>query len=348
MLDIGVVEGAAELQFSRIAGVLRTPDGRIVVADGGSQELRFFDAEGRHLRSTGGRGGAPGEYQETISMGYGPGDSIWVFDFGARRFTVLDADGRLGRTWNIGGALSAVGAVGRLRDGSFVVREFWGSGSHSGEVRSGLSRDPAAVARYSSDGARFDTIGVYPGREVYIGGEDSRAVMASPLFARSASVTVSGDEILVGDQMSFDIGVYSVDGRLLKSIRLSGTDLRITDDDIEGAIAQQLAGQPPERHAMLRSHYESMDVPEAKPAYGRLVVDAEGSLWVSEYAPYPYQPTSWRVFSRDGSLLGDVRVPERFEVHQIGEDWILGTWRDEIDVEHVRLHRIDKSATVPS
>jgi hypothetical protein len=116
-LDIGGVGGEAEYQFSRIAGALRMPDGRIVVADGGSQELRFFDAEGGFLRSVGGRGGAPGEYQEIVSLGQGPGDSIWVFDFGARRFTVLDSDGRLGRTWNIGGVLSAVGAVSRLSDG---------------------------------------------------------------------------------------------------------------------------------------------------------------------------------------------------------------------------------------
>jgi hypothetical protein len=343
VLNIGLVEGAAEYQFSRIAGALRTPGGRIVVADGGSQEIRFFDREGRFLRSIGGRGGAPGEFQQIVSMGYGPGDSIWVFDFGARRFTVLSADGGPARTWSIGGALSAVGAVGRLGDGSFVVREFWGSGSHSGEVRSGLGRDPAAVAHYSSDGLRFDTIGVFPGREVYIGSEEGRAVMSAPLFARGTSAAVSDDEIFIGDQEAFEVGLHSPDGALRRSIRLSGVDLRISRTDIDLAIEQQLAGQPSERQAMIRSHFENMDVPETKPAYGRLMVDAEENLWVGEYVPYPYQPAAWRVFAVDGSLLGTVRVPERFQVHQIGDDWMLGVWLDEVDVEHVRLYRIDKS-----
>ncbi len=345
LLEIGVVEGAAEYQFSGIAGALRTPDGRIVVADGGSQEIRLFDGEGRFLATRGGRGGAPGEYQQIVSIGYGPEDSIWVFDFGARRFTVLSADGRLGRTWNIGGALSAVGAVGRLADGTFVVREFWGSGSHSAEVRSGLGRDPAAVARFSANGAEFDTIGVFPGREVYIGSEDGRAVMSTPLFARNANAAVSGNELFFGDQESFEIRLYSVDGTLRRSIRLPGVDLRISDDDIQRAIEQQLAGQPSERHAMLRSHYETMDIPETKPAYGRLLVDVQKNLWVGEYVPYPHQPIAWQVISEDGSWLGEVRVPERFQVHQIGGDWVLGVWRDEIDVEHVRLYRLDKSGT---
>lgn len=342
VLQIGVAEGAPEYQFVRIEGAVRLPDGRIVVADAGSWEVRFFDSQGVFLTASGRRGDAPGEYRQIAGLGYGPGDSLWVYDFGNRRFTVLTAAGELVRTMNLGGVLSAVGAVGRLSDGSFVAREYWSSGSHTGTVKSGLSREPAAVARYSSDGVNLDTIGLFPGREVYIGSEDGRAVMSAPLLARNASVALWDDDIYVGDQERFEIGLYSSSGALRRLIRLLGVELRVTQQDIDRAVAERLAAEPPERHPMLRAHLDAMDVPETRPAYGRLLVDSRGDLWVAEYVSYPSEPTSWRVFDPEGRLLGLVRVPERFHVHQIGEDWVLGVWRDDSGVEYVRVYGLDE------
>jgi len=342
ILQIGVAEGEPEYQFVRIEGAVRLPDDRVVVADAGTCAIRFFDPQGAFLTASGRRGDAPGEYRQIAGLGYGPGDSLWVYDFGHRRFTVLTAAGEPARTMNLGGALSAVGAVGRLSDGSFVVREYWSSGSHTGTVKSGLNRDPAAVAVYSSDGAALDTVGLYPGREVYIGSEDGRAVMSTPLLARNASVMLWGDEVYVGDQERFEIKLYSRSGILERLIRLLNIDLRVTEQDIERAVAQRLADEPPERHAMVRAHLDAMDVPETRPAFGRLLVDAQGNLWVAEHTPYPAEPLTWRVFDPDGRLLGAVRVPERFQIHQIGEDWILGVWRDDLGVEYVRMYGLDK------
>lgn len=345
-LQIGLEEGPAEYQFVRVEGVVRLPDGRIVVADAGSWEIRLFAMEGAFLTASGRRGDAPGEYRQIAGLGYGPGDSLWVYDFGNRRFTILTADGELVRTMNLGGALSAVGAVGRLSDGSFVVREYWSSGSHTGRVQSGLTRDPAAVARVSNDGVVLDTIGLYPGREVYIGSENGRAVMSAPLLAHNASVALWGDRVLVGDQERFEIGLYSSSGALERLIRLLSVDLRVTEQEIERAVAERLVDEPPERHAMLRAHLDAMDVPATRPAYGRLLVDAQGNLWVAEHTSYPAEPVAWRVFDSDGRLLGAVQVPERYHIHQIGEDWILGVWRDDLGVEYVRMHRLDKQIGV--
>jgi hypothetical protein len=35
-------------------------------------------------------------------------------------------------------------------------------------------------------------------------------------------------------------------------------------------------------------------------------------------------------------------MPERFLVFAIGSDWVIGRWRDELDVEHVRLYELHK------
>src|SRR5262245_59126486 len=58
---IGETDGAPEYLFSRLGGV-QLRDDRIVVADNGSAQLRFYDGRGRFLKSIGRRGGGPGEF----------------------------------------------------------------------------------------------------------------------------------------------------------------------------------------------------------------------------------------------------------------------------------------------
>ncbi len=85
ILQIGTADGPPELQFHRVEGAIKLTDGRIVVADAGSGEIRFYDETGRFLLATGGLGDAPGEYRQITGLGVGTGDSLWAYDFGLRR-----------------------------------------------------------------------------------------------------------------------------------------------------------------------------------------------------------------------------------------------------------------------
>jgi len=58
--------------------------------------------------------------------------------------------------------------------------------------------------------------------------------------------------------------------------------------------------------------------------------------------PSDPQPT-WTVFADDGHVLGTVDTPPGLEIYQIGNDYVLGVWRDETDVEHVRLYGLSKT-----
>ena len=68
----------APYEFSRVVGALRLTDGRIVVADGASLELRFFDPAGTFMRSVGRRGEGPGEFRRMGSLVRLPGDTLAV------------------------------------------------------------------------------------------------------------------------------------------------------------------------------------------------------------------------------------------------------------------------------
>ena len=90
IVSVGVVDGQEEYLFDRIRGVLRLPDGRIVVLNGGSAEIRFFASDGTHLSSVGGSGDGPGEFRGVLSAAL-VGDSLLVYDGGLNRSSSLNS-----------------------------------------------------------------------------------------------------------------------------------------------------------------------------------------------------------------------------------------------------------------
>jgi len=62
-LRIGGLDGAPEYELFRVAGARRLDDGRIVIANSGTHELRFYDADGTYLQSVGREGDGPGEFR---------------------------------------------------------------------------------------------------------------------------------------------------------------------------------------------------------------------------------------------------------------------------------------------
>lgn len=100
-LRIGVVDGPEELQFMRIVGARRLADGRIVVVDAGAAQVRFYDSAGRFIDAYGGQGSGPGEFRSISWAGPYRGDSLAVWDTGARRLTVIDLQSREGRMLQI-------------------------------------------------------------------------------------------------------------------------------------------------------------------------------------------------------------------------------------------------------
>ena len=51
----------------------------------------------------------------------------------------------------------------------------------------------------------------------------------------------------------------------------------------------------------------------------------------------------WNVFDPEGRWMGDIEIPYGGYVYEIGVDYLLGVWVDELDVEQVRLYRIDRA-----
>ena len=92
-LEIGVREGEEPYQLHRAQSSVLLGDGRIVVANAGSQELRFFDSEGLYLSAVGGDGEGPGEFRFPTRVRRAGQDSLLVWDQRLQRVSFFDLEG---------------------------------------------------------------------------------------------------------------------------------------------------------------------------------------------------------------------------------------------------------------
>lgn len=343
LLRIGVVEGDAAYQFDGLTGLARLGNGTVVVADGGSQEVRFFDSSGHLTAVAGGVGEGPGEFTGLSGLGVAPDGSVWAYDFMLRRITWLDGSGAVEDMTSLGPEPPVLNAVGPLSDGTFVLKQLWGATQVAEATDAGLRRDPVAFVRFAADGSLLDTLGLFPGRELFLRDENGRGVMSTPPFAKNSVGTPWGRGIVVGTQDDFELVEYSPSGQVVGIARIPGWDLSLGPGDLEEYIQGRLETAPPERRPGIRQEIEDMPVPSTKPAYGGVLADEVGNLWVSAWALYPDLPESWTLLDPEGRWLGEVILPPAFSPFAIGDDWILGVERDEMDVEYVVLYPLEKA-----
>ena len=79
------------------------------------------------------------------------------------------------------------------------------------------------------------------------------------------------------------------------------------------------------------------------PSMRSLILDRDGNIWVMEYDRPGVDDVRWSVFDPSGVMLGTVDFPDGFVLLDVGRDYVLGHWTDELDVEHVQLYDLMKS-----
>lgn len=77
-LEIGEMDGDDPYLFTRIASIVGDAQGRLIVADGQTSEIRVFDSDGRFAFRAGGHGEGPGEFSDICCLAIGPDGELWV------------------------------------------------------------------------------------------------------------------------------------------------------------------------------------------------------------------------------------------------------------------------------
>jgi hypothetical protein len=335
-LDVG---GGEALML--VAGAVRFGD-RVVVADAGAHQLRFYDLAGKLLRTVGREGSGPGEFRNLAWTGPLPGDSVGAWNARLRRLSVYSRDGHLGRTaeFTVKGFFPTVQGV--FADGSLLVAARTGGAAPG----AGAWRDTAVFVRMSPAGEARDTVGRFPGPEQYAipsGDRTTTRTYGLP-FGRETFAAVYRDRAFVATGDGYEITAYDPRGRAVSRLRVRVHPRPVSPADIRAYRTEVLenigASDAPEWTRAL----EAAPYPRQIPALAGLAASETGDVWVREYQPLgaPERPSRWAVFDAGWRQLAVARGPAGFQLFQIGPDWVLGRQVNADGVEHVLLYPLQK------
>lgn len=343
-LRVGALDGDDATSFSALKGLVVLSDGRFVVLDDASQELRMFDPDGVFLRTLGRKGQGPAEFEAAYGLMLDGADRIWVPDYRNRRFSVWDADDGLlwtapipvlTRGWVYQGAMLSTGEVwkpsitlGPPREN--VMRVFGPDGQATDSLPMPADPDidfenPAGSFVWrSSDGRSnaYFSVPFFPGGNTLI---DPAGFVWSTEYGdpsyRIARWAPGGDTTLLLEA-----------GREPPVISLAARDSAIEE------IRERMRGYD-------GASQDWSKVPTVEPAIAGLHTSEDGQLWVRARTP---DGEVFDVYERSGSYVRSVANP--LTLYQWvppvirGEDvWAVVT--DEFDVHYVVRARIERVGT---
>lgn len=342
-MSIGVLEGEEPYMLYGAVTSVRLSDGGIVVANIGTQEVRMFDESGTHLVTWGGSGEGPGEFRSLSRVASWPGDSIIAWYSSGLTLSVFDSHGNHGRSFALQSGQDTIW----LRPRPIAARG-------DGTVLSIMDRenaDTAEVEIWDGAGVLAGSLGWHPSRPVIVemnerGYQELRGIA----YSRRLVTGLWGDLILASPTSSYEIRAFREDGTLARIIRREHVLRAPADADLEPWIEEQVGmvasspGLPEGFLDQMRQSLQSTTLAETFPAFSTILADAAGNLWVREYDfPREERPGPlWTVFDPEGRALGFVETPGGLEVHEIGEDYILGRFVDELGVETIQLWALQR------
>ena len=341
-VSIGVLEGAEPYMLYLAWDATRLRDGRIVIANVGTDELRVFDAAGVYVETWGGRGEGPGEFQGLWSVEPWPGDSIIAWYTPRGGMSVFDAQGNYGRSFTLVND-EATTPMQRFSpwhatlDGSILA------------IHAPEAADTIVVQLRDAGGEVRSSFGTHPGSEPYIQAEGTdQAMLFWKTFGRRPVWAPWGDLVVVGNTSRYELKAFGADGSLARIVRRDHIARPPGPDDVEAYIEGEVArnSRPsPAESQRLRRRFQNVPVAEHFPVFASVMSDLAGHLWVEEYEfqreerPAPL----WTVFDPEGRVLGLVETPKDLLIDEIGEDYILGRVRDELGVEYIQLWPLERS-----
>ena len=333
---LGNAEDDPSSQFFRILDVALLAGGHVIVVDGGSSEVRRYDAAGRHLWSAGGRGEGPGEFRGPRYLGQREDGAFLVWDRSLFRLTVMGENGDLIATGR------------RSFEGSeFIVQGLFDDGAW-------LVTFPVSISAPGAGTAWADTIGLWrydPVREDRIRlaeiighrwiwtGQHMLPVPFSPRPLRA----IDGSRLAVASGPDAEISVHDAAGSPVARHRIARDRETVTGPEVRQVIESLVElGQSGAPAAVWRDWRDRMEIPRYQPAFDWLLADGNGTLWARRFQsdPLSREPPWWDVFDPTGVYLGSVSTPGGLTVLAIGDGLLAGVYRDELGVEYVSVHRV--------
>jgi hypothetical protein len=348
VLVIGVAEGEEPYLLSGVADALLLPDGGVALVDGGSRQLRLYGPDGVFRAAAGGPGEGPGEFRQLAAPLLREADggfSLW--DPGLRRITRWTAELSLVETLLPEPVEGASGMLlrGRFRDGTLLMAQV----RQVGSLTSGPFQDTLRLHRMDPEARPLSPVAALPSVSGDIdirGGAEPGSIRAISVFRNPLSATAhtaTGEGLVGGTSDGYHLTAWAPDGSMRWIARL-GRPLRPADPAaVEAFIEAVSAGSPDP--AATRDFYRGRTFPPFFPAFDRLLLDDQGNSWMRAYhGPHDQGEARWHVLDPEGRWLADALLPGALQVTEITGDAVVGVFRDDLDVESVRvLRRVPRS-----
>lgn len=279
MLELGAADEPGPTEFYRVRDVELLPGGGIVVANGGSEELRFFGPDGSYQGGVGRRGHGPTEF-DGLSMIESFGDSLLTWDGGNQRVSVRTLDGAFVRAFRLewfDGILFPTDLLG----GSGMTGErgiLAVTARHMTQLEGvGLLVDTALVSVYDMDGRLIDSIARLP--------HNARVVRRVGNLQTTLGAPYSGGASIVGvdDGLCHTFGPepeIRCHGRAgpIRVIRVGLAPRPVTESDVDTFWEEALETASERQRSALQRMRDDLVFPEAFPAFAQLLRDdAAGS-----------------------------------------------------------------------
>jgi hypothetical protein len=360
-VSIGLFDGPEEYIFGDVVSLAMGHDGTIYVMDRQVPALRVYNAEGTY-RTTFGRGGeGPGEYKQpdgglnVLSDG-----RVVLKDPANARIQVFSPQGEAIDTWRIRGNFNTSRRM-------IVDRQDRSHALILLDPEASVTDWKTGLVQINPGGTMGDTLVIpdTPWEEPtieasheYEDGGTSMSVNSVP-FAPSENAALSPNGYFI----------HAISTRYaLTLLRKDGPPLRI--EKAYSPVAVTAGERAEEEEAAIRNmrytdpnwRWNGPPIPDAKPPFSRFFAGEDGTVWVMTHQPAqevedPFFDASdpeavrdvWKeavlfdVFEEDGSYLGAVRAPDGFRTYPwpiFTRDWVLGTLRDELDVQTVVRFRV--------
>ncbi len=336
-----VVGGSGATMFERISGGERLGDGSVVVTDAGAREVWKFGADGTHLWTVGRRGEGPGDFEELALLRNCSEGKIVTYDRRLHRVTEFGQGGELLGTWAVPFEETPPypdQEVTCAPDGRIV---YYTAGKFPS--RPGMVRWEVPVW-WASEG-----IGPHLLQELVPGPEK---ILGDGYWDRPWSKVLvlggTGEGVWIGTSDDHLMELIGWDGTVVRTLRWSGDDLIATQDDADQLLEEFTDGDDEvEKERFVRESWPTYEevLPTRVPAYARLIVSVDGSLWVGSWNGVTWWPRlpghhgrRWDVFDVSGTWSSHITVPANMSVLDVGEDWVLVVVRDDHNVEILAIY----------
>lgn len=302
----------------------RLSDGRLALLDLDRKAVVLLTPEGKLLGVTGRDGAGPGEFQLPLWLGRCGADTLYVWDRGLVRVSILSPAGDLVREFRP--AITAPFRPECLPDGRFVTLDARAGSNYTRATSTNAPRIHGALVVMSRDG---DSLAAVPG--LVLG--------QSKTIGELADMAVLSDRVVIGLNSSPELSTYSLEAALLGRDTVPLAPEVWSDQRYEAMVTRQAASTGGD--STIRAMIRKMIIAEGKSAAAPLFQTMHGSpdglvWWVTSL---PVDSATTLVGFRDGAPVFELALPAEIEPFEIGTDYLLGRRLDQDGLEHLVLYR---------